>query len=136
MADIYDRKKRSEIMGRVRDRDTGPETRVGKIAHGLGYRVRLYVDDLPGKPDLVFPRYRKVIFVHGCFWHGHENCRRAKRPATNTVYWDRKLSRNIERDRGNIIALEEAGWKSLIVWECETGDLNHVQQMIRRFLDG
>ncbi len=133
MTDIYDQKKRSEIMGRVRDKDTKPEYRVRKIAHSLGYRFRLYDDDLPGKPDLVFPRHRKVIFVHGCFWHGHKNCRKAKRPATNIEFWDRKLSSNMERDRRNVVALEEAGWGSLIIWECETRDRDHVEQMMRRF---
>ena len=135
MTDIYDQKKRSEIMGRVRDKDTKPENRVRKIAHKLGYRFRLYDDGLHGKPDLVFPRHRKVIFVHGCFWHGHKNCRKAKRPATNSEFWDHKLSRNEERDRRNVAALEEAGWKSLIIWECETRDRDLVEQMIRRFFD-
>ena len=135
MADIYDQKKRSEIMGLVRDKDTKPEYRVRKIAHNLGYRFRLYDEDLPGKPDLVFPRYRKVIFVHGCFWHGHNGCRKAKRPTTNRVFWDHKLSRNIERDRRNVVALEEAGWKTLTIWECETGDRDYVEQMIHRFFD-
>ena len=133
MTDIYDQRKRSEIMGRVRDKDTKPENRVRKIAHGLGYRFRLYDDGLPGKPDLVFPQHRKVIFVHGCFWHGHKNCRKARRPTTNTVFWDHKLSRNIERDRRNVAALEEAGWKCLIIWECETGDRDLVEQMMQRF---
>lgn len=136
MADIYDHKKRSEIMGRVRATDTKPENRVRQIAHSLGYRFRLYRDDLPGKPDLVFPRHGKVIFVHGCFWHGHKGCRKAKRPATNSVFWDQKLSRNMERDRQNIIALKEAGWESLIIWECETRDRERVEQMIHRFFEG
>ncbi len=135
MADIYDQKKRSEIMGRVRDKDTKPENRVRKIAHGLGYRFRLYDDGLPGKPDLVFPRHRKVIFVHGCFWHGHKDCPKARRPATNRIFWDEKLSRNIERDRRNVVALEEAGWKTLIIWECKTGDRDYVEQMMSRFFD-
>lgn len=136
MADIYSQKKRSEIMGRVRDKDTKPEVSVRKIAHGLGYRFRLYDDGLPGKPDLVFPRHRKVIFVHGCFWHGHKDCPKARRPVTNRVFWDEKLSRNIERDRRNVVALEEAGWKSLIIWECETADRDLLEQLIRRYFDG
>ena len=136
MPDIYDHKKRSEIMSRVRDRDTKPENRVRQIAHSLGYRFRLYRNDLPGKPDLVFPRHGKVIFVHGCFWHGHKNCRKAKRPATNSVFWDQKLSRNMERDRENIIALKQVGWESLIIWECETRDREHIEQKIRRFFEG
>ena len=135
MADIYDHKKRSEIMGRVRDTNTKPENRVRQIAHSLGYRFRLYRDDLPGKPDLVFPRHGKVIFVHGCFWHGHKGCRKAKRPATNRVFWEHKLSRNMERDRQNIIALREAGWETLIIWECETRDRDRVEQMIRRLFE-
>ena len=122
-------------MGRVRDKDTEPENRVRKIAHSLGYRFRLYAEELPGKPDLVFPRHRKVIFVHGCFWHGHSGCRKAKRPTTNREFWDQKLSSNIERDRRNVIALLEAGWNSLIIWECETGDRDLVEQMMRRFFE-
>ncbi len=136
MADIYNQKKRSEIMGRVRDKDTKPENRIRKIAHNLGYRFRLYDDGLPGKPDLVFPRHRKVIFVHGCFWHGHNDCPKARRPTTNRIFWDEKLSRNIERDRRNVVALEEAGWKSLIIWECETADRDLVEQSMRRYFDG
>ena len=135
MTDIYDHKKRSEIMGRVRATNTKPENLVRRIAHGLGYRFQLYRDDLPGKPDLVFPRHGKVIFVHGCFWHGHKNCRKAKRPATNRAFWHRKLSRNIERDQQNIVALKESGWKTLVIWECETQDPDRVEQVIRRFFE-
>lgn len=133
MADIYEKKKRSEIMGRVRATNTEPENLVRKIAYALGFRFRLHRHDLPGKPDLVFPSHRKVIFVHGCFWHGHQNCRKAKRPTTNSAFWNRKLSRNIERDRRNLVALKESGWKTLVIWECETKDPDRVNKVIRQF---
>lgn len=135
MADIYDSKKRSEVMARVRATGTKPELIVRRVAHGLGYRFRLHRRDLPGRPDIVFPRYRKVIFVHGCFWHGHERCPKAKRPATNSAFWNGKLSRNLERDRENAAALREVGWKVLVVWECETTDREQLAAKISRFLD-
>jgi DNA mismatch endonuclease (patch repair protein) len=136
MADIYSAKKRSEIMSRVRAEGTGPELIVRRVAHGLGYRFRLQRRDLPGKPDLVFPRYRKVILVHGCFWHGHERCSKAKRPATNRVFWERKLLRNMERDRQSVAALKKAGWKVLVIWECQTKDTERVAAGISQFLEG
>ena len=134
MADIYSQEKRSEIMARVPIAGTKPELLVRRIAHRLGYRFRLHRDSLPGRPDLVFPRHRKVIFVHGCFWHGHRGCRKAIRPKTNTVFWDRKLSRNMERDLENAAALREKGWTAFVVWECETRDREQLAARIERFL--
>ncbi len=135
MADIYSAKKRSEIMSRVRAEGTEPELFVRRIAHRLGYRFRLHRIDLPGKPDIVFPRHRKAIFVHGCFWHGHDQCSKAKRPATNRAFWDQKLSQNMERDRQNVVALKKVGWKVLVVWECETRDCERIAARVRRFLN-
>jgi len=134
MADIYNRSKRSEIMSRVRAVGTEPEIIVRRVAHGLGYRFRLHRKDLPGKPDIVFPRHRKVILVHGCFWHGHERCAKAKRPETNHDFWERKLSRNAERDQENVTALRRAGWRVLVVWQCETRNHARLTAKISRFL--
>ena len=136
MTDIYSPTKRSEVMGRVRATDTKPELAVRQVAHGMGYRFRLHGDRLPGRPDLVFPRYRKVIFVHGCFWHGHDGCSKAAVPVTNREFWERKLTRNRERDRENIVAVGAVGWQALVIWECETKDRDGLAVLIRDYLDG
>lgn len=135
MTDIYCREKRSGIMARVRATGTKPECLVRQVAHGLGYRFRLHRSDLPGKPDLVFPKHRRVIFVHGCFWHGHRQCSKAKRPTTNRSFWKQKLSRNVERDQQNIAALRHAGWDVLVIWECETKDRDRIAESINRFFN-
>jgi DNA mismatch endonuclease (patch repair protein) len=107
-------------MRAVRSRDTTPEMVVRRAATALGYRYRLHKAGLPGKPDLVFGRRRKVIFVHGCFLHGHDCPRGARTPKTNADYWRAKISRNVARDRENLVALERAGWRALTIWECST----------------
>jgi len=135
MTDVYNSEKRSEIMARVRVTGSKPELIVRQVAHGLGYRFRLHRPDLPGKPDIVFPRYRRVIFVHGCFWHGHKGCAKAKRPSSNRAFWDRKLSRNLERDCENAVVLRKTGWKVLVIWECETKDRECLAAKISRFLE-
>lgn len=119
MVDIYDRGKRSAIMAGIKRMDTAPELAVRRVAHSLGFRFRLHHRDLLGSPDLVFPRLKKLIFVHGCFWHRHPGCRRASIPATRTDFWVAKFERNVERDAGAIQALNEAGWSCLVLWECE-----------------
>lgn len=125
MADTFDKKTRSMIMARVHSTNTTPEVKVRKILHRLGYRFRLHPKYLPGKPDIVLPKYKTVIFVNGCFWHGCPTCKRAQiRPRTNEEYWQKKLDRNIERDKEKIAALQEKGWKVLTVWECETKKKN------------
>ena len=134
MTDIYSQERRSKVMAQVPAVGTKPELLVRQVAHGLGYRFRLHKENLPGRPDLVFPRHRKVIFVHGCFWHGHENCRKAKRPETNRVFWEKKLSRNMERDFRNTAALKESGWLVLVVWECETRNREQLAEKIDCFL--
>jgi DNA mismatch endonuclease (patch repair protein) len=121
MADVFDSKKRSEIMSKVHGSDTAPEVRVRKLLHSMGYRFRLHKRDLPGNPDIVLLKYKTVIFVHGCFWHGCPTCRHAKiRPIANAEYWNRKLDRTRERDKNNAAILEQMGWHVLVVWECET----------------
>lgn len=121
-------------MRAVRSKDTKPEHVVRRLAHGLGYRFRLHRKDLPGRPDLVFPGRRAVILVHGCFWHGHDCSKGQKRPATNQAFWDAKLDGNKERDEKNEAALKEAGWRVLVVWECELRDRDALAARLRTFL--
>lgn len=134
MTDTFTPEERSRIMARVRGTDTKPEMLVRTVTHRLGFRYRLHRRDLPGCPDLVLPRHKKVIFVHGCFWHGHERCPRSARPTTNTAFWEKKLQGNIERDRRNEEALVRAGWKVLVVWECGTRDAEKLKALLRDFL--
>jgi DNA mismatch endonuclease (patch repair protein) len=121
-------------MALVRGRDTAPERIVRSLVHKLGFRFRLHVRSIPGTPDIVLPRHRKVIFVHGCFWHGHKRCLRSKRPATRQKFWNRKLDRNIERDERIRKALRRDGWKVLTVWECETRQSETLVKKLERFL--
>ncbi len=118
MPEPFDRATRSRIMARVRSRDTGPELILRRALHARGLRYRLHDSALPGRPDLVFPRYRAVCFVHGCFWHRHDGCARATTPAANQEYWERKFAANVRRDRNHRAALLEAGWRVGVVWEC------------------
>lgn len=127
--------ERSRIMRAVKDRDTVPELMVRRMVHNMGYRYRLHRKDLPGKPDLVFTSRSKVIFVHGCFWHGHDCKRGARMPKSNIDYWKPKLERNVERDKQHIKALTNDGWDVLIVWECETKDLATLEQRLVSFLE-
>ena len=117
--DIWDKKKRSDVMSRIRSKDTAPEISTRKILFSKGYRYRLHVKNLPGKPDLVLPKYQCVIFVHGCFWHLHESCRDGTIPKTRSEYWGKKLLGNKERDERNTAELRKMGWRVLQVWECE-----------------
>jgi len=121
MPDMFDQQKRSEIMAKVRSANTTPEIRVRKLLHSMGYRFRLHRRDLPGNPDIVLPKYKTVIFVHGCFWHGCPTCRHARiRPVANAEYWNKKLDCTMERDKNNVVALEQLGWQVMVIWECET----------------
>ncbi|MDE2921794.1 MAG: very short patch repair endonuclease [Acidobacteriota bacterium] len=125
---------RSALMRRIRGRDTKPELVVRRAAHALGYRFRLHRRDLPGTPDLVFPRLRKAILVHGCFWHRHPGCPRTTTPKTRVAYWRDKFQQNIERDRRNIGELRALGWGVLVVWECETFDGKAARKSLAKFL--
>jgi DNA mismatch endonuclease (patch repair protein) len=120
-------------MRRIRSKDTTPELVVRRLVTKLGYRYRLHVKDLPGKPDLTFRGRKRVIFIHGCFWHQHANCRDGRIPGSRPEYWVPKLQRNVERDAGHANALRELGWDVLIVWECETADPS-LPQRIDEFL--
>jgi DNA mismatch endonuclease, patch repair protein len=114
---------RSRMMSRIRGKDTQPELLVRRFLHAAGYRYRLHVSSLPGKPDLVFPRRKVCVFVHGCFWHGCQKCSDGRhKPQSNRAYWLKKIRRNKQRDRSHIRKLRAAGWKVLIIWECEIAD--------------
>ncbi|WP_210485386.1 very short patch repair endonuclease [Microvirga antarctica] len=126
--------KRSSIMASVKGKNTKPEIIVRQTAHAMGYRYRLHRRDLPGTPDLVFVRLKKVIFVHGCFWHRHENCRKATTPLTRADFWQDKFNANVKRDLRNITLLQGQGWSVLIVWECETRDITVLREKLRSFL--
>lgn len=135
MADTLTSAQRSERMSRIRGRDTGPEMLVRRLTHGLGYRYRLYRKDLPGKPDLVFPGRRKVIFVHGCFWHRHPDpdCKLARLPKSRLEFWKPKLEANHKRDLENIKKLKEKGWGVLVIWECQTNNKMLLLEKIEEF---
>ncbi|HMM05939.1 MAG TPA: very short patch repair endonuclease [Clostridiales bacterium] len=125
MPDKFSPEKRSEIMSKVHSANTTPEIRVRKLLHSLGYRFRLQRRDLPGNPDIVLPKYKTVIFVHGCFWHGCPTCKHARvRPVANAGYWENKLNRTLERDKNSVAALEQMGWQVMVIWECETRKKN------------
>ncbi|WP_415713066.1 very short patch repair endonuclease [Maridesulfovibrio sp.] len=114
--------KRSWNMSRIRGKDTKPEMVVRSLLHRMGYRFRLHRKDLPGKPDIVLPKYKTVLFVHGCYWHRHEGCRHATVPKTNTDFWMNKFNKNIERDQRVRQELQQLGWRVVTIWECETKD--------------
>jgi DNA mismatch endonuclease, patch repair protein len=118
MTDIVSSQKRSEMMSGIRGRNTRPELQVRSWLHAGGFRFRLHRKDLPGSPDIVLPRHRVVIFVHGCFWHRHAGCRYATQPATRPEFWAHKFDANVQRDQRNQQALLKAGWRVLIIWEC------------------
>jgi len=126
--DRVSKSKRSAMMSRVRQKNTAPEVLVRQYLHARGYRFRLHRKDLPGNPDIVLPKYHTVIFVNGCFWHGH-SCPRGKRPSTNMEFWNKKLIRNVERDRENYGVLQEMEWRVVVVWECETKNLEKLASL-------
>jgi DNA mismatch endonuclease (patch repair protein) len=137
MVDTIDPIRRSENMRQIKSADTKPELLLRRLVYGLGYRYRLHRKDLPGNPDLVFVGRRKVIFVHGCFWHQHEICVDGRIPRSKTEYWLPKLKRNVERDTAALIKLGQMGWKALVVWECQLGSAQAIKQAeetVRRFL--
>lgn len=128
--------QRSRIMRAVKACDTTPEMIVRRLVHSMGYRYRLHRKDLPGKPDLTFQSRRKVIFVHGCFWHGHDCKRGARVPKTNQDYWETKIAKNRERDKRHDGDLRREGWQVLVVWECQIREPGAVAEQIKNFLSG
>lgn len=135
MTDTMSPEERSHRMALVRSIDTKPEMIVRRLVYSMGYRYRLHCRYLPGKPDLVFRSRRAVVFVHGCFWHRHEGCSLARLPKSRVGFWSEKLEGNRERDARKIEALEQAGWRVFVVWECELKDKERLGERLRRFLD-
>ena len=126
--------RRSRNMGRIGSKNTRPEMLVRRLVHALGYRYRLHAKDLAGKPDLVFHSRKKVIFVHGCFWHQHKGCREGRVPTSRKSYWVPKLARNVERDREHIRALKLLGWRTLVLWECQLDNPKELEHRVRAYL--
>jgi DNA mismatch endonuclease (patch repair protein) len=118
MSDIFSKRKRSDIMSHISGKETKPEILVRKFLFASGFRFRKNVKDLPGKPDIVLPKYKTVIFIHGCFWHGH-TCKRGALPTTNVEFWKTKICGNVERDKRNTLELEKCDWKIIVIWQCE-----------------
>ena len=133
--DVFSDDERSRIMSRIKGRNTQPELVVRRLLHAMGYRFRLHVGYLPGKPDIVLPRHGKVVQVHGCFWHGHKGCRRATRPQTNTKFWTRKMDGNKARDARTERQLRRLGWSVTTIWECQTNDIEKLERRLRRFME-
>ena len=135
MVDTVSREARSRIMAAVKSKDTKPEMKVRRLLHRLGYRYRLHRSDLPGRPDMVFPSRRKIVFVNGCFWHSHQKCDKVRVPENNRDYWIPKLKRNRSRDERNLELLRENGWAVTTVWECQLEDLATVTDRLVEFLE-
>lgn len=127
MADNLTPEKRSWNMGRIRSVNTKPEMVIRSLLHKMGYRFRLHRKDLPGKPDIVLPKYRTIIFVHGCFWHRHKDCKFAYTPKSRIDFWEEKFKNNIERDKKHVDTLKQMDWRVIIIWECEIKDIDRLQ---------
>ena len=139
MSDIFSKSKRSEIMSKISGKETKPEVLIRKLLFAHGFRFRKNVKELPGKPDIVLAKYKTIIFIHGCFWHGHEDCRKAALPATNTEFWKEKIGKNIERDQKDIRILESLCWKVIVIWQCEIKNIrlreSRLQKLILEILE-
>jgi DNA mismatch endonuclease (patch repair protein) len=134
VVDRLTKEKRSWNMSRIRSSNTKPELIVRQVLHAIGYRFRLHRHDLPGKPDIVLPKYKTVIFVHGCFWHRHEDCKYAYNPKSRVEFWQEKFRSNIERDKRVSEQIAVAGWRQLTIWECETKKLDVLSNTLTDFL--
>jgi DNA mismatch endonuclease, patch repair protein len=134
MPDHLSKDMRSWNMSRIQSKDTKPEKIVRSLLHRLGYRFRLHCASLPGKPDILLPKHRAVIFVHGCFWHRHRGCRKCTTPSSNLRYWNAKFLRNVANDKLHINNLKKAGWRVLVLWECETTDSKRVIARLKQWL--
>jgi len=119
-------------MSRIKGKDTGPEVRVRSLLHRMGYRFRIHKKDLPGKPDIVLPKYRTAIFVHGCFWHRHEGCRKAYNPKSRRDFWEEKFRQNKSRDIKNMNLLREQDWNVIVIWECEINDESRLSERLTK----
>lgn len=136
MTDIVSSKRRSEMMSGIRGHDTAPERAVRRIAHRMGLRFRLHRKDLPGRPDLVFPKHHLAVFVHGCFWHRHHGCKYAYMPKSRVEFWTKKFKENVARDRRQEAALRALGWRTLVIWECGTRHEAVVERRLVRCITG
>jgi len=134
VADKLTREQRSWNMSRIRARDTEPERMVRSLLRSMGYRVEVYPPLLPGKPDMVLPRRRTAIFVHGCFWHRHGQCRYAYQPKSNRAFWNRKFMANVARDGKVLAELRTLGWRTIVVWECQVERLGRLKRRLRKLL--
>jgi DNA mismatch endonuclease (patch repair protein) len=134
--DVVDSAKRSQMMAGIKSKNTQPEMLVRKFLHGRGFRFRLHTKKLPGSPDLVLPKHKVAIFVHGCFWHRHAACKYATTPSSNVDRWETKFKDNVERDERNSNALDALGWKVIVVWECElrTSSIDRLNRLITEIL--
>jgi DNA mismatch endonuclease, patch repair protein len=135
MVDNLTRPQRSLCMSHIQSKNTKPEIKIRSIVHSLGYRFRLHRNDLPGKPDLIFPRLKKVIFVHGCFWHNHACCNGRVIPQTNVSYWKEKRNKTVNRDRKSLSELNKLGWQVKIIWECQIRKMTDLESVLRDFLE-
>lgn len=134
MVDRLSPEARSRNMARISGKDTSPEMTIRRLLYAKGYRYRLHVRGLPGRPDIAFPGRRKAVLVHGCFWHRHPGCRYAYRPKSRVEFWDRKFAENVERDASNLRALTDCGWEALVIWECEIKDFQALCDRLSGFL--
>ena len=132
--DTLTEEQRTRCMSHIRSKNTKPEVAVRKVLYSLGFRYRLHRKDLPGKPDIVLPKKKIAVFVNGCFWHQHKDCKRNFSPKSNTDYWENKLKKNIDRQNRNVRSLEDMGWRVCLIWECEVKDDNLLKRRIRDFL--
>ena len=134
MSDIFSQTKRSDIMSKISSKDTKPEILVRMFLFSKGFRYRINVKTLPGKPDIVLPKYKTIIFVNGCFWHGH-NCKKGKLPSSNTDFWKEKISNNKSRDAKNSDLLVKLGWKVIIIWQCEISKIDNRTKILNKLLE-
>jgi DNA mismatch endonuclease, patch repair protein len=135
MTDVLSKEQRSRNMSRIRSKNTGPERTVRTLLHLLGYRFRLHSAHLPGKPDIVLPKYKIAIFVHGCFWHRHKNCKYAYTPKTRVEFWQQKFEANVKRDRQVRKNIQSLGWKSAVIWECQTGNMEVLRKCLLKIMN-
>lgn len=134
MIDRLSVEDRSRLMSKIKRANTKPELVVRRVLTGLGYRYRIHLGGVPGRPDVAFTKRKKAVFIHGCFWHAHENCRVFRQPSSRREFWEKKFENNKARDRRLLQAAKEAGWQTLVIWECELSNLDQVGQRLKRFL--
>lgn len=133
--DVFSKGTRSRIMSQISGKNTKPEILVRSLLHRMNYRFRIHKKDLPGQPDICLPKHKKIIFVHGCFWHGHKNCPRSQRPTTNVEFWNKKIDGTIERDKENIEGLKQLGWQTLTIWTCEIKNQDALKNKLISFIE-